>query len=107
MVGSRSSTRGRRSLAVLATFVVAGVASTGRVEAHKAFGLTSTNAIVLFDTSAPGAPLGGVAIAGLQPGETALAIDLRPATGQLYVLGSTSRLYVVDPTTGAAVAVGT
>jgi hypothetical protein len=36
----------------------------------------------------------------LQPGESELAMDLRPATGQVYVLGSSSRLYVLDPTTG-------
>src|SRR6185436_9092899 len=35
-------------------------------------------------------------VRGMQPGEIALAIDLRPATGQIYLLGSTSRLYVTD-----------
>jgi len=36
-----------------------------------------------------------------------LGIDFRPANGQLYGLGSTSRLYRIDPATGAASAVGT
>ena len=54
----------------------------------------------------PATPLSVVAITGLQSGETALAIDVRPATGQLYLLGSSSRVYVVNPVTGAATAVG-
>ena len=86
--------------------MLGGLAVAAPVDATTAFGLTTTNTIVVFDTSAPATPLGGVTITGLQPGETALAIDLRPSTGQLYVLGSASRLYVVDPATGAAVAVG-
>ncbi len=46
-------------------------------------------------------------IAGLQMGETIMAIDFRPATGQLYGIGSTSRIYVINPQTGAARTVGT
>jgi hypothetical protein len=50
---------------------------------------------------------GSAPFTGLQPGETILGIDFRPATGQLYGLGSTSRLYVINPTTGAARMIGT
>ena len=39
--------------------------------------------------------------------ETILGIDMRPLTGQLYALGSTSRLYTINMATGAATAVGT
>jgi hypothetical protein len=53
-------------------------------------------------TTAPTA----VAITGLQAGERILSVDYRPATGQLYGLGSTSRLYIINPTTGVARAVG-
>ena len=66
----------------------------------------TTNQIVTFDTSTPASPTSVVAITGLQPAENALAIDLRPATGQIYLLGSSSRLYVLNPVTGIAVAVG-
>lgn len=45
-------------------------------------------------------------ITGLQGGETILGIDFRPANGTLYGLGSTSRLYTINPTTGAATQVG-
>jgi hypothetical protein len=47
-----------------------------------------------------------VPITGLQAGEGILGIDLRPSTGQLYALGSTSRLYTINPATGAATQVG-
>ena len=47
-----------------------------------------------------------VAISGLQSGETLLAIDFRPATGQLYGVSSASRLYVINQNTGVARAIG-
>ncbi len=45
-------------------------------------------------------------ITGLQSGESILDIDVRPATGQLYGLGSTGRVYTIDTTTAAATQVG-
>lgn len=45
-------------------------------------------------------------ITGLQTGETLLGIDFRPATGQLYGVGSSSRIYVINTTTGVARAMG-
>ncbi|HZG00327.1 MAG TPA: DUF4394 domain-containing protein [Chitinophagales bacterium] len=59
-----------------------------------------------FNTQNPGSPLATATISGLQPGETILAIDFRPATGQLYGLGSSSRLYVINPMTGVARPIG-
>ncbi|WP_133273872.1 DUF4394 domain-containing protein [Hymenobacter radiodurans] len=47
-----------------------------------------------------------VALTGLGSGETLLAIDFRPATGQLYGVSSASRLYVINQNTGAARAIG-
>ncbi|MDZ4749761.1 MAG: DUF4394 domain-containing protein [Saprospiraceae bacterium] len=35
-----------------------------------------------------------------------LGIDMRPATGQLYALGSSNRLYTINMASGAATAVG-
>lgn len=46
------------------------------------------------------------AITGLQTGEKILGIDIRPATGQLYALGSSNRLYTINMASGAAAAVG-
>jgi hypothetical protein len=83
-----------------------------------AFGLSNANQIVTVDTNTPSTALSVVVITGLESGETALGIDVRPATGQLYLLGSSSRIYVnrlrvvsdtgenlrLDPDTGAVAA---
>jgi hypothetical protein len=58
-----------------------------------AFGVTTANNLVQFNSLRPNAILRSVAITGLQPSEDILGIDFRPATGQLFGLGSTSRLY--------------
>ncbi|QDA61883.1 DUF4394 domain-containing protein [Hymenobacter jejuensis] len=59
-----------------------------------------------YSTTNPAQELKSVSISGLQGGETILGIDYRPATGQLYGVGSTSRLYVINPETGAARMIG-
>ncbi len=46
-------------------------------------------------------------ITGLQSGESILGLDMRPVNGQLYALGSSSRLYTINASSGAAAAVGT
>lgn len=70
-------------------------------------GLANTGTTLLrFNADAPGT-ITPVQVTGLQSGETLLGIDYRPADGQLYALGSTSRLYTVNTTTGVATAVGT
>ena len=58
-----------------------------------------------FSTTSPEKVLNSATITGLQNGEKILAIDFRPATGQLYGVGSTSRIYVIDPKTGTERAV--
>ncbi|WP_304065918.1 DUF4394 domain-containing protein [Pedobacter glucosidilyticus] len=45
-------------------------------------------------------------ITGLQASETIVGLDFRPLNGQLYGLGSSSRIYVINPATGVATAVG-
>ncbi|GIE95254.1 DUF4394 domain-containing protein [Paractinoplanes rishiriensis] len=47
-----------------------------------------------------------VPVTGLSGGERIVGIDTRPANGQLYAVGSSSRLYALDPATGAAGAIG-
>jgi hypothetical protein len=46
------------------------------------------------------------AIVGLPPAENIVSIDYRPATGQLYALGSSSRIYFINEKSGVATAVG-
>jgi hypothetical protein len=66
---------------------------------------TATNSLVRFSADNLGT-LNVVGISGLAVGENIIGIDFRPATGQLYGLSSASRLYVIDPASGAATQVG-
>ena len=68
--------------------------------------LNDNNQLLRFNVRTLSAPSATVSVTGLQSGEQLLAIDFRPATGQLYGIGSTSRLYVINPTTGTARAIG-
>lgn len=70
------------------------------------YAVTVANVLISFDSTAPGMVNTIGAITGLQTDEQILAIDFRPATGQLYGLGSTSRLYTINRTTAAATLVG-
>src|SRR5207237_5189259 len=59
-----------------------------------------------FDNQTPQTILSGHAITGLAQNEQILQIDFRPVGGALYGLSNFSRLYTLDPTTGAAVGLG-
>lgn len=67
---------------------------------------TRDNVLLTLDAGRPGVVESSQAISGLAPGETLTGLDYRPSTGELYGLGTTSRLYRIDAATGAAVAVG-
>jgi hypothetical protein len=69
--------------------------------------LTSTSQLVNFYASAPLTTSSAVTLSGLQGGEFLLGIDYRPATGELVGIGSTSRVYTIDTTSGVATQVGT
>jgi hypothetical protein len=71
------------------------------------YALSDNNQLMQFNAKNAGTALNTVSITGLQSGEKLLSIDFRPATGQLYGLGSTSRLYIINYMTGAARPVGT
>ncbi|MDQ7907086.1 DUF4394 domain-containing protein [Phytohabitans sp. ZYX-F-186] len=71
------------------------------------FVVTQDNRLYRFDNLGSGRQELSVAVTGLAAGEKLVGIDTRPANGQLYAVGSTGRLYVVDPATGAAAPVGT
>lgn len=72
------------------------------VSAEPLFGLTSTNALVTFDSASPLSATTPVSITGLATNERIVGIDLRPTTGLLYGLGSMNRLYTLNASTGAA-----
>ncbi|MCW6003028.1 DUF4394 domain-containing protein [Micromonospora sp. CPCC 205371] len=70
------------------------------------FVLTEGGRLYRLDKLGTGRQLLDVKITGLAAGERLVGIDTRPANGQLYGVGSTSRLYVIDPASGAATPVG-
>src|SRR6267142_1000477 len=76
------------------------------VSAVPIYAITQSGKLELFDSQQPHEIIHAVTISGLQQNESILAIDFRPATLQLYGLGSTSRLYVINTETGAATQVG-
>ncbi|MFN1216863.1 DUF4394 domain-containing protein [Chryseobacterium kwangjuense] len=70
-----------------------------------AYAIDNSNNLQIFNPNNP-MPVSKT-VAGLQSGENILGIDFRPANGQLYALGSSSRIYTINLGTGAATAVGT
>ena len=70
------------------------------------YAIDETNNLLIINFMNVGTPVSKT-ITGLQTGETILGIDMRPATGQLYALGSSSRLYVLNTSSGVATAIGT
>ncbi|WP_373331274.1 DUF4394 domain-containing protein [Salmonirosea aquatica] len=68
------------------------------------YALTDANQLYELNVKNTASPLRTLSITGLQTGETILGIDFRPATGQLYGVGSTSRLYHINLQSGAATA---
>ena len=69
--------------------------------------LDTSNTLIRISSAAPGTNLGSVFITGLQAAEAMVAIDFRPATGGLYGLGDSNRLYIINQTTGEATQIGT
>jgi Ca2+-binding RTX toxin-like protein len=72
-------------------------------QATFAYALTTTNRLLLFNVNTPGNILRNVPISGLQGADQLFGIDVRPATGALYGLGTSGIVYVINPVTGAAV----
>jgi hypothetical protein len=60
--------------------------------------------ILRFTDAAPGTNTQAF-IVGLQKGETIVGLDRRPANGRIYGLGTTGRMYLIDPISGVATVV--
>ncbi|HEV2292907.1 MAG TPA: DUF4394 domain-containing protein [Tepidisphaeraceae bacterium] len=72
-----------------------------------AIALGADNRLLTFDTDAPGTITRQTPVLGLMgAGESLLAIDFRPATGELYGLDDGSRLYKINLSTGVATQIG-
>ncbi|HEY7613302.1 MAG TPA: DUF4394 domain-containing protein [Gemmatimonadales bacterium] len=74
------------------------------LEGRAIFGLTCSNQLVLFGSGNPEVLQRQVQITGMSAGSVMAGIDFRG--GELYGVGSDSRVYTVDTLTGAATAVG-
>ncbi len=68
--------------------------------------LASNNTILTFNARNLATPTSTTPIVGLPASESIVSIDYRPATGQLYALGSSSRLYFINEKSGTATALG-
>ncbi len=95
----------RLALAAVAAVLCLPVASASAAE--QLVGLTADNQLLLFRSDSPSNLQGSVTVTGLATGETLLGIGYQDALGRIYALGSTNRLYVVNPITGAALPVST
>jgi hypothetical protein len=73
-------------------------------QAETIFGLTSSNRIVQFQSTAPATTISNRAITGLAAGDTLLGLDRRPVDRQLYALGSSGNVYRLSLTPAAYVA---
>jgi hypothetical protein len=97
----------RRTLGLLALTAASALAVPGAALAAEAFyGVTQDNRLVTFQSDNVTNVEPSHAITGLPGGESIVGLDVRPLNGQLYALGKTSRLYVINPRTGAARQVG-
>lgn len=79
---------------------------TAALKGTRFYALTASNELVTYSSGNPLAELSAVTITGLSTGERLLAIDFRPANGQLYGVSSASRIYTINLSSGAATAVG-
>jgi hypothetical protein len=100
------------ALAAVASLVAAGTASASH-DRHRAptsprmlYATTDQNQLVRFNARVPEALRDVRSITGLPAGVTLRGIDFRPATGDLYGVGSDSVVYRVNPRTAIAVAEG-
>ena len=82
-------------LALLASF------SALTCSAETIVALTNGRRLLFFDSATPGTVTKTITISSVG-NEALVAIDFRPATGDLYAMGASGRLYVLNLTTGAA-----
>jgi hypothetical protein len=99
--------RGRRTAALAVATAAALTGAPAAASAAEAlYGVTDQGSVITLNSSAPGNVERSVAIRGLQPGEKVLGLDVRPVNDAVYALGSSSRVYQLNPVTGALRSVG-
>jgi len=71
-----------------------------------AYAISESNELLTFDPE-NNATVRRASVTGLQAGENIVGIDFRPANNMLYAIGSNSRIYTINTSTGAATFVAT
>ena len=89
-----------------ATDIESAKGGTAAMKGTSFYALTSSNQLVHYLSGNPLVEVSVATITGLAMGERLLAIDFRPATGQLYGVSTASKLYTINLTTSVATAVG-
>jgi hypothetical protein len=93
-------------LSVTGFVLMLAAAFPAAAHAETAYGLTTTNHLIVFDVDAPGVLLGQIAITGIEPGDTIVGIDFRESDAQLFGIGQSGRAYAIHPVTGVATVIG-
>ncbi|HYF65261.1 MAG TPA: DUF4394 domain-containing protein [Herpetosiphonaceae bacterium] len=114
MIGTRRTARRLLLLGfVLAALLAPGAPPARAVLAPSMFALTNGNVLLKIKAASPATIEKTILISGLLANEDIVAIDFRPATGQLYGLGvinvvgpESGRLYTINTDSGAATPVG-
>ncbi len=72
-----------------------------------AYAIDNNNNLLIFNPTLKTTTPTSKPLSGLQTGEKIFGIDMRPLNGQLYALGSSNRLYVINIGTGVCSQIGT
>lgn len=93
---------GTRALVIAALGAAGTISSIANGEVI--YAVTSQQFLITFDSANPSALLSSTPLAGFLSNERVVGIDFRPATGELYALGSFNRVYTVNASSGAVIA---
>lgn len=92
-----------RPLSIASAVAAVACGFVAPASAEALIGLTTTNALVRFDSAMPGQASAPAQITGLAGAdERIVGIDLRPSTSVLYGLSDAGRVYTLNSSTGAA-----
>ena len=99
--------RKRAFTLVVALLCAAGLGRAATADAAELlYAVDTKNRLVSFDSERT-TSIKRIPFVGLPAGEQIVGLDVRPANGQVIGLGSTSRLYRLDVSSGQATAIGT
>jgi DNA-binding beta-propeller fold protein YncE len=95
-----------RSWVALAGAIISLGSTTGFPAHELLYAVTGVNDLISFYSDAPGTIVSSHAITGLQAAEEIRGLDYSTYDRKLYGLGSSSRLYIIDPASGTATPAG-